>query len=208
MTFISFALGAAFVVALPALSAGQVGAIPMVKIAVIDIDRVAQESKPGKELFDKLRVENDQLAAERQQREQEIRDMQTKAASEVLSQDAQARLQREIERKRTDAQRWLEDAQRDFQEKQQKEEAAFQAKLGPVVEAVAREAGIGLILRATPGLTFVLDPSLDLTPLVIERLNSEPAGDDAASPTGAGAGAETPSPPSDSPPPPSEPPQN
>lgn len=208
MTFISFALGAAFVVALPALSAGQVGAIPMVKIAVIDIDRVAQESKPGKELFDKLRVENDQLAAERQQREQEIRDMQTKAASEVLSQDAQARLQREIERKRTDAQRWLEDAQRDFQEKQQKEEAAFQARLGPVVEAVAREAGIGLILRATPGLTFVLDPSLDLTPLVIQRLNSEPAGDDAASPTGAGAGAETPSPPSDSPPPPSEPPQN
>ncbi len=207
MKFISFALGAAFVVALPALSAGQVGAIPMVKIAVIDIDRVAQESKPGKELFEKLRVENDQLAAERQKREQEIRDLQTKAASDVLSQDAQARLQREIERKRTDAQRWLEDAQRDFQEKQQTEEAAFQAKLGPIVEAVAREAGIGLILRATPGLTFVLDPSLDLTPLVIQRLNSEPAGD-AASPTGAGAGAETPSPPSDSPPPPSDPPQN
>ena len=207
MMFISFALGAAFVVALPALSAGQVGATPLVKIAVIDIDRVAQESKPGKELFDKLRVENDQLAAGRQQREQEIRDMQTKAASNVLSQDAQARLQREIERKTTDAQRWLEDAQRGFQEKQQKEEAAFQAKLGPIVEAVAREAGIGLILRATPGLTFVLDPNLDLTPLVIQRLNSEPAGD-AASPTGAGAGAETPSPPSDSPPPPSEPPQN
>ena len=207
MMFISFALGAAFVVALPALSAGQVGATPLVKIAVIDIDRVAQESKPGKELFDKLRVENDQLAAGRQQREQEIRDMQTKVASDVLSQDAQARLQREIERKTTDAQRWLEDAQRDFQEKQQKEEAAFQAKLGPIVEAVAREAGIGLILRATPGLTFVLDPNLDLTPLVIQRLNSEPA-DDAASPTEAGAGAETPSPPSDSPPPPSEPPQN
>ena len=176
MTFISFALGTAFVVALPALSAGQVGATPLVKIAVIDIDRVAQESKPGKELFDKLRVENDQLAAGRQQREQEIRDMQTKVASDVLSQDAQARLQREIERKTTDAQRWLEDAQRDFQDKQQKEEAAFQAKLGPIVEAVAREAGIGLILRATPGLTFVLDPNLDLTPLVIQRLNSEPAG--------------------------------
>ncbi len=210
MKFISFALGAAFVAALPASSAssvGQVGATPQVKIAVIDIDRVAQESNPGKELFEKLRVENDELAAERQRREQEIRDLQTKAASDVLSQDAQARLQREIERKRTDAQRWLEDAQRDFQDKQQKEEAAFQAKLGPIVEAVAREAGIGLILRATPGLTFVLDPSLDLTPLVIQRLNSEPAGG-AASPTEAGAGAETPPPPSDSPPPPSEPPQN
>ena len=94
MKFISLALGAAFVAALPASSTGQVGATTQVKIAVIDIDRVAQESNPGKELFEKLRVENDQLAAERQRREQEIRDLQTKAASDVLSQDAQARLQR------------------------------------------------------------------------------------------------------------------
>jgi Skp family chaperone for outer membrane proteins len=205
MKFISFALGAAFVAALPALSAGQVGATAQVKIAVIDIDRVAQESAPGKALFEKLKVENDKLAAERQQREQEIRDLQTKAASDVLSQDAQARLQRDIERKRTDATRWLEDAQREFQEKQQQEEAAFQATLGPIVEAVAREAGIGLIFRATPGLTFVLDPNLDLTPAVIQRLNSEPAAD-AAAPTGDGQGAETtPPPPPD---PPQDPPQN
>jgi Skp family chaperone for outer membrane proteins len=198
MKFISFAMGAAFVAALPAVSAGQVGSTPQVKIAVIDIDRVAQESNPGKELFEKLKLENDKLASERQQREQEIRDLQTKAASDVLSQDAQARLQREIERKRTDATRWLEDAQREFQEKQQQEEAAFQAKLGPIVEVVAREAGIGLIFRSTPGLTFVLDPSLDLTPMVIQRLNSEPPAD-AAAPTGADAGTETPLPPLDPP---------
>ncbi len=190
MKFISFALGAIFVAALPALSAGQAGVTTQVKIAVIDIDRVAQESTPGKALFEKLRVENDKLASERQQREEEIRDLQTKAASDVLSQDAQARLAREIERKRTDAQRWLEDAQGEFQEKQKQEEAAFQATLGPIVEAVAREAGIGLIFRVTPGLTFVLDPNLDLTPMVIQRLNSGPAAG-AAAPTGAGEGAET-----------------
>ena len=208
MKFISFALGVAFIAAFPTSSASsvvQAGVTTQVKIAVIDIDRVAQESAPGKELFDKLKIENDKLASERQQREQEIRDLTTKAASDVLSQDAQARLQREIERKRTDATRWLEDAQRDFQEKQQQEEASFQAKLGPIVEAVAREAGIGLIIRATPGLTFVLDPSLDLTPMVIQRLNTQGTGD-AAEPTGAaGAGTETAPPPAD---PPQDPPQN
>jgi Skp family chaperone for outer membrane proteins len=172
-----------------------------VKIAVIDIDRVAQESNPGKVLFEKLKVENDKLTSERQAREQEIREMQTKAASDVLSADAQARLAREIDRKQRDAQRWLEDAQRDFQEKQQTEEAAFQAKLGPIVEAVARESGIGLILRATPGLTFVLDPSLDLTPLVIQRLNSSEGAAGTGGATG-GEGAET------TPPPPSDPPQD
>ena len=207
MKFTSFVLAGAVLVALPVTGAGQtsnppqalsVGASAQVKIAVIDIDRVAQESNPGKALFQKLSSVKSEMDAEAARLQQEIQDMQTKAASDVLSADAQARLQREIERKRTDAQRWLEDAQRDFQVKQQTEEAAFQAKLGPVVEAVARESGIGLIFRATPGLTFVLDPSLDLTPLVIQRLNSSeaPAGTGEAS---SAAGAETTPPPSDPP---------
>jgi Skp family chaperone for outer membrane proteins len=121
----------------------------------------------------------------------------------VLSADAQGRLQREIERKRTEAQRWLEDAQAEFQEKQQEEEAAFQAKLGPIVEAVAREQGIGLILRDTPGLTFVLDAQLDLTPAVVQRLNESGSAASPAAAPAAPAGepaAETP-PPTTTPPP-------
>jgi hypothetical protein len=39
---------------------------------------------------------------------------------------------------------------------------------------VATENGIGLILRATPGLTFVLDQALDISPLVVKKLDSTP----------------------------------
>jgi hypothetical protein len=46
---------------------------------------------------------------------------------------------------------------------------------------VAQENGIGLIFRATPGLTFVLDPALDISPLVVKKLDA--AG--AAPPSGA-----------------------
>ena len=38
--------------------------------------------------------------------------------------------------------------------------------------AVAKENGIGLIFRATPGLTFVLDPTLDISPLVVQKLDA------------------------------------
>jgi Skp family chaperone for outer membrane proteins len=81
----------------------------------------------------------------------------------------------------------LEDAQRAFQEKQQQGEAEFQIKLAPVVEQVAKQLGIGLILRATPGLTFVLDPALDISPAVIEAFNQSetappPAGAEAKPP--------------------------
>jgi len=218
MKLISFTLAAGLTVALPGLGAGQEsnpaqasspGVSPQVKIAVINIDRVAADSNAGRVLFQKLKEENDKLAAERAQREQEIREMQSKLTSEVLSADAQGRLQREIERKRTDAQRWLEDAQREFQERQQQEEAAFQAKLGPIVEAVAREQGIGLILRDTPGITFVLDPRLDLTPAVIQRLNAteieQPTGGAGTAPPASTPPASTPP---ESPPPESPPPQN
>jgi Skp family chaperone for outer membrane proteins len=143
------------------------------KIAVIDIERVAAESAAGKKLFEALKAENDKVVQERTKREQEIRDMTTKLNSEILSQDAKARLQRDIERKRTDAQRWLEDAQADFEAKRQDGEKKFQESLEPIVRQVAQENGIGLILRATPGLTFVLDPTLDISPLVVEKLDAQ-----------------------------------
>jgi Skp family chaperone for outer membrane proteins len=144
------------------------------KIAVIDIERIAAESVAGKALFASLKAENDKIQEEVAKREQEIRDMSTKLNSEILSQDAKVRLQRDIERKRTDAQRWLQDQQQDFEAKRQEGEAKFQESLEPIVRAVATEHQIGLIIRATPGLTFVLDPALDISQLVVQKLDSAP----------------------------------
>jgi len=153
------------------------------KIAVIDIERIAAESNEGKALFEELRTENEKLQEESARLQQEIQDMQAKLNSEILSQDARVRLQRDAERKRTDAQRWLEDAQAAFEAKRQDGEVKFQEKLAPIVEAVAKEQGIGLIFRATPGLTFVLDPSLDISPLIVQKL------DEAMPPIGGGGDA-------------------
>ena len=153
------------------------------KIAVIDIELIAAESKAGKALFEELRTENEKLQEESTHLQQEIGDMQAKLNSDILSQDARVRLQRDVERKRTDGQRWLEDAQAAFEAKRQDGEAKFQEKLAPIVEAVAKEHGIGLIFRATPGLTFVLDPSLDISPLIVQKL------DEATPPVGGGGDA-------------------
>jgi Skp family chaperone for outer membrane proteins len=157
------------------------GATAATKIAVIDIERIAAESAAGKQLFANLKADNDKIQEEVAKREGEIRDMQTKLNSEILSQDAKVRLQRDIERKRTDAQRWLQDAQAEFEAKRQDGEAKFQESLEPIVKQVASENGIGLIFRATPGLTFVLDQNLDISQLVVQKLDAS------APPTGAAA---------------------
>jgi Skp family chaperone for outer membrane proteins len=152
------------------------------KIAVIDIERIAAESTAGKALFSALKAENDKIQEEVAKREQEIRDMSTKLNSEILSQDAKVRLQRDIERKKTDAQRWLQDMQAEFEAKRQEGEAKFQESLEPIVRAVATENQIGLIIRATPGLTFVLDPALDISLLVVQKLDAAPPSGGAAPP--------------------------
>jgi Skp family chaperone for outer membrane proteins len=185
MKFLSVVRGMICIAVLPALVGAQTDApaqsptpqatgtaVANTKIAVIDIDRIAAESNAGKALFERLKQENDKIAAERAKRQQAIQDMQARMSSEVLSAEAREQLRRDVERAQTDAQRWLEDAQREFQDKQQLGEQEFQEQLAPIVEQVAKENGIGLIFRATPGLTFVLDSNLDITSLVIQALNS------------------------------------
>jgi Skp family chaperone for outer membrane proteins len=152
-----------------------------IKVGVIDIDRIAAESEGGKALLQKLQEESDKIQAERAKKEQEISDMQAKMTSEVVSAEAREKMAREIERKRTEAQRWLEDAQRGFQDRQRDAEAEFQNSLRPIVGEVATQNGFGLILRANPGLTMVLNPDLDITSMVIERFNQAqgaPPGED------------------------------
>ena len=168
VAFLAMAHASAFAQEAGAAIQGPSGAT---KIAIIDIDRIAAESVAGRALFDSLRGENEKIATETQRLQQEIIDLQTKLNSEILSQDAKVRLQRDIDRKRTAAQRWVEDAQADFEAKRQDGEAKFQEKVAPVVEQVAQEHGIGLIFRATPGLTFVLDPTLDISPLIVKKLD-------------------------------------
>ena len=161
---------AGFLLAFPAVAAAQ-GAEPT-RVAVIDIDRIAQESAKGQAMFTELQGMQEEILRGRQAREQEIRDLTNRAGSQLLSQEARADLTRDIERKQTDLQRWLEDQQREFNDKQTTGFQSLEQELGPVVEEVALERNIQLILRVTPGLTFIMDPVLDISGEVITRFNA------------------------------------
>ena len=147
------------------------------RVAVIDIDRIAQESARGQAMFAELQTMQEEILRGRQSREQEIRDLTNRAGSQLLSAEARADLTRDIERQQTDLQRWLEDQQRAFNDKQTTGFTSLEAALGPVVEEVASERNIQLILRVTPGLTFIMDPTLDISSEVITRFNALAGGE-------------------------------
>ena len=169
------ALAAGFLLALPAAARAQ--SLEPTRVAVIDIDRVAQESERGQTMIAELQTMQEEILRGRQTQEQEIRDLTNRAQSQLLSQAARADLTRDIERKQTDLQRWLEDQQRAFNERQTTGFQNLEMELGPVVEEVARERNIQLILRVTPGLTFIMDPALDISAEVIARFNAATNGE-------------------------------
>jgi Skp family chaperone for outer membrane proteins len=184
MKFLPFMLITAMIAALPAFVAAQNNTEPQsspppasgqaemsTKVGIVDIDRVVAESNAGKALFEKLQQDGEKLNAGRVQREQELAGLQNQMTSGLVSSQARERLTRELERKRTDAQRWLEDANRVFQETQQAADLEFQDRLRPIIDEVAGQLGFGLVFRTNRSLTMVLNPALDITPQVIEAFN-------------------------------------
>ena len=161
---------AGFLLASPAVAAAQ-GAEPT-RVAVIDIDRIAQESAKGQAMFTELQGMQEEILRGRQAREQEIRDLTNRAGSQLLSQEARADLTRDIERKQTDLQRWLEDQQREFNDKQTTGFQSLEQELGPVVEEVRPRTQHPAHPPRYARTHFIMDPVLDISGEVITRFNA------------------------------------
>ena len=67
-----------------------------------------------------------------------------------------------------------------MQEFQQEQLADFQEKLKPVVEALVKELGVGLLFSMGDAGAIYVDPSLDITPEVIKRFDAAAAAKPAA----------------------------
>ena len=77
-----------------------------------------------------------------------------------------------MERLTVEIDRAQQDAQAEVQELQQQQLAAFQDKLRPVVEALVKELGVGLLFSAGDAGAIYIDPSLDITAEVIKRFDA------------------------------------
>lgn len=148
------------------------------KYAFINIQRVAAESAAGKELASKVQALNQQKVNELNERNKQLQGTQQKLeqGASVLSPNAAAQLQKDIERMQVDIQRFTEDAQQDVGTLQQQLQEEFQARLSPVVQQVAQERGLHLLFSAADSGLVWADLSLDITSDVIQRFDaSRPA---------------------------------
>jgi outer membrane protein len=160
------------------------------KYAYVQLPRVAAESNEGKAAAARIKEFQESKATELNNKNKALQAAQQKLeqGGSVMSDQARAQLQSEIDRQQRDVQRASEDAQQDFQNFSQQVQDDFSRKLNPVVDKVAREKQVHFVFSAQDAGLIWADPALDLTADVIRAFNaSAPAAATPAAPAPATA---------------------
>jgi Skp family chaperone for outer membrane proteins len=156
------------------------------KIAVIDMQRISNESALGKSYATRLEGLRKEIEAEGAKKQGELEKLDTaiKGLQEelekqagVLSPEGADRKRQDIVKKTRERQAFFEDGQADLtrmRERAQQQAQAlnneFQTKVKPVVEAVAKEKGVDILLDNQVAMT--LNNSFDISADVITRIDA------------------------------------
>jgi outer membrane protein len=164
------------------------------KIAFVDFQRVAQESVEGQSSTAKINALVQKKQAEGAEKAKQLQTNQQKLQQSggVMSEAARSQLEKDIERQQREGERFQQDAQAEVQELQQELQIEFQKKLMPLIQQVAQEKGLQLLLsRAESGIVW-WDPGMDLTTELVKKLDAgspKPAAAPARPPTQSAAPA-------------------
>jgi Skp family chaperone for outer membrane proteins len=145
-------------------------------VAIIDAQRLALESAPGKEAYGRLQKLSAQKKDELDRVEKEARDLVQKLTDQGSSMPADKleTLQKQADDKQKTWKRMQEDAQKDLQEAERKEMAALEGRIGPIVKEFFRERHYSIVLDSRAGIMYA-DDAVNVTDEVLKRINTSVA---------------------------------
>lgn len=145
------------------------------KIAYIDMQAVASQSVAGKAASKKLQDLQQKKVAEIGEKNKQLQALQTKLqqGGSVLNSDARDTLTKQIDQLQREIQFAQQNAQADFNDLQNDLLQDFQKKVMPIIEQVAQEKGLLMVLTmADSGIAWA-DRGLDISQEVVTRLDSQ-----------------------------------
>lgn len=147
------------------------------KIAYVNLAGIFQLSADGKAGTAKVNAFTQKMQAELGEKTKELQAAQQKLQTGVglLSDDARAQLEKDIERQSRDLERLQQDAQADLAELQQDLQAEFQRRLFPLLEQLAIEKNLQLLFSAQDAGLIWAEPGLDLTLEAVKKLDAATA---------------------------------
>jgi len=144
------------------------------KVAVINTEQILLESVAGKKAVADLKKVQEQKEAELNSKQEEIKTLQAKIDSGRLSlaQDKLADLEKQLEDKVISARRLQDDANRDLNKRKDDVLGGIDQRVMPVINQLGKEMGFTLIFRKFESGLIYADEAIDITPLVIQRLDA------------------------------------
>lgn len=144
------------------------------KVGFVDFQRVAQEAAEGQISSAKINALVAKKQAEGAERNKQLQVNQQKLQQSggILSEQARTQLEKDIERQQRDGERFQQDAQAEITELTQELQLEFQKKITPLIQQMAQEKGLYLLLsRAESGIVW-WDAGLDLTGELVKKLDA------------------------------------
>ncbi len=157
-------------------------------IAIINSQRLALESAPGKEAYGRLKKVSDSKKEELDRVEKEARDLVQKLNDQGQSMppDKREALEKQADDRQKAWKRMQEDAQKDLQEAERKEMGSLEGRIGPIVKDFFKEKRYAVVLDSRAGIIYA-DEATDVTDEVLKRINTTVALPKPAGATGATA---------------------
>jgi outer membrane protein len=164
----------ALFLALVASAAAVAQEAPKLTVAVIDVQQVVNESAAGKETMTRLRKLQDDKVAEGRKKADDLEGLRKQLATQraTLTDTRVAELEKQIEDRQVELQRFSDDTKQYLADAQRRELDALEKQIMPIINEIGREQKIQMIFnKFQSGLVFA-DDAVDITEQVVRRFNT------------------------------------
>lgn len=143
------------------------------KLAVVNLQAIASNSVEGKALAARVQTLMQKKQTEGAEKSKQLQANQAKLqqSGSLMNDTARAALEKEIERQQVEGQRFQQDAQAEVNELTQELQGEFQKKLFPLLQQLAQEKNLEVLLSVQDAGVIWAEPGIDLTAEAIKKLD-------------------------------------
>jgi outer membrane protein len=170
--------GGGLAVAQPAQAPAAVAQADEVKIGYVDLQRAIFSSNPGKEARKALDERTDRLKKDLEKKQEEVRGFQAELSkqSAVLSPDARAERERDLQRRVRELERLKQDSEDELNRRDAELSKRILGEVREVVRQVGGKGSYTLILERNAAGVLYAANGVDLTDEVIRTYNASKGG--------------------------------
>ena len=145
------------------------------KIAYVDIQRAVNECNAGKDAKNSITKELEKIQRLNAEKQKELQTMKESLEKQtpMLTPDARANKEKEFQSKVRDYQRWVDDNQKDIQQKTQEKERNISIGLVKLIQKVGADEGYTLILERNESIVLFASKALDITDRMIKAHDAQ-----------------------------------